>query len=48
MFSTPLTSNTVYTAIIQVTDANGNPTVKTVTFDTITPAYTFEGGGLEP
>ncbi len=49
--SIPLTSNIVYTAFIQVVDANGNPASITLTFDTITPAYTFEaedfdyGGG---
>jgi len=40
--STPLASNMVYTAVIQVTDANENTTTTTVLFDTITPAYTFE------
>jgi len=39
----PLTSNSVYTAVIQVNDANGIPTSFTEKFDTITPAYTFEG-----
>jgi hypothetical protein len=41
--TTPLASNMVYTAFIQVSDANGVPTSSTVTFDTISPAYTFEG-----
>jgi hypothetical protein len=40
--TTPLTSNTVYTAFIQVNDANGIPGSATVYFDTIVPAYTFE------
>ena len=40
--SAPLASNQVYTAVIQVTDANENTTSSTVSFDTITPAYTFE------
>ena len=40
--SAPLTNNTVYTAVIQVTDGNNHTTNSTVTFDTITPAYTFE------
>ncbi|MGH7975162.1 MAG: hypothetical protein ACREC8_00725, partial [Limisphaerales bacterium] len=40
--SAPLTSNTVYTAVIQVTDANNNVTSTNVSFDTISPAYTFE------
>ena len=39
----PLASNTIYTAFIQVNDANGIPASSTVTFDTIAPAYTFEG-----
>ncbi len=49
--TTPLASNMVYTAFIQVSDANGIPASFTVTFDTIIPAYTFEaedfnyGGG---
>ncbi|MDB6067591.1 MAG: hypothetical protein JWR26_3799 [Pedosphaera sp.] len=38
----PLTSNMVYTAFIQVSDANGVPVSYLVTFDTIVPAYTFE------
>jgi hypothetical protein len=38
----PLTSNTIYTAFIQVNDANGIPASVTVSFDTIIPAYTFE------
>jgi len=38
----PLASNALYTAIIQVTDANGNRATNTVSFDTISPAYTFE------
>src|SRR5260221_375201 len=38
----PLTSNTFYTAFIQVNDANGIPGSATVSFDTIIPAYTFE------
>jgi Carbohydrate binding module (family 6) len=49
--STALTSNTMYTATIQVVDASGNGAAKSVTFDTVIPAYTFEaedwnyGGG---
>ena len=38
----PLTSNTVYTAFIQVNDGNGIPASVTVTFDTVIPTYTFE------
>ncbi|MGA2245704.1 MAG: lamin tail domain-containing protein, partial [Verrucomicrobiota bacterium] len=40
--SAPLASNTVYTAVIQVTDANESTASATVSFDTISPAYTFE------
>jgi regulation of enolase protein 1 (concanavalin A-like superfamily) len=40
--SASLTSNVVYTAVIQVTDANENTISSTVSFDTINPAYTFE------
>jgi hypothetical protein len=40
--SAPLIGNTVYSAIITATDANGVSTTSTVAFDTITPAYTFE------
>jgi regulation of enolase protein 1 (concanavalin A-like superfamily) len=40
--SAPLTSNMVYQAVIQATDANENTTSSTVSFDTISPAYTFE------
>ena len=38
----PLTSNTMYTVAIQVTDANDDGAVKSLTFDTVAPAYTFE------
>jgi autotransporter-associated beta strand protein len=38
----PLAANALYTAVIQVADANGNQATNTVSFDTITPAYTFE------
>ena len=47
----PLTNNTVYTATIQVTDANNDGATTSLLFDTITPAYTWEaedwnyGGG---
>jgi hypothetical protein len=40
--TTPLNSNTVYTAFIQVDDANGIPGSAAVSFDTIMPGYTFE------
>jgi hypothetical protein len=40
--TTPLASNTVYTAIIQATDSTGD-LVTTNDFDTITPSYTWEG-----
>jgi hypothetical protein len=38
----PLATNALYTAVIQVTDVNGNRATNTVSFDTINPAYTFE------
>jgi hypothetical protein len=38
----PLATNALYTAVIQVTDLNGNRATNTVSFDTINPAYTFE------
>jgi hypothetical protein len=38
----PLSTNTVYIATITATDANGNSSVSTVNFDTISPSYTFE------
>ena len=38
-----LNGNTLYSAVIQVTDANGNVASQTVSFDTITPVYTWEG-----
>jgi hypothetical protein len=48
-----ITSNTTYTVFIAVVDANGNPAVTNITFDTVSPNYyTFEavdfnyGGGL--
>lgn len=37
-----LNSNTLYSAAIQVQDANGNTANQTVNFDTITPVYTWE------
>ncbi|MGH7954010.1 MAG: hypothetical protein ACREFE_19115, partial [Limisphaerales bacterium] len=40
--STPLTSNTLYTAAIHVTDGNGVSATTNISFDTISPAYTFE------
>jgi hypothetical protein len=40
--SAPLVSNTLYSATIEVTDANGASTTSTLSFDTISPAYTFE------
>jgi len=42
LVTTPLTSNMVYTAFIQVTDANGVQTSTTLVFDTIIPFYTWE------
>jgi hypothetical protein len=38
-----ITSNTTYKAFMQITDANGNPAVTNITFDTVNPNYyTFE------
>ena len=37
-----LASNTVYTVVVQVFDANNNSVGTNLLFDTITPAYTFE------
>ncbi len=38
----PLSTNTVFTATITAIDANGDSTVSSVSFDTISPSYTFE------
>lgn len=38
----PLAANALYTVVIQVTDADGNQATNTVSFDTISPASTFE------
>jgi len=40
--SVPLVTNAVYTAIMRVTDMNGNFAANIESFDTISPAYTFE------
>src|SRR6267142_2498675 len=40
--SAALTSNTLYTAAIQIRDASGSVANQTVTFDTISPSYTWE------
>ncbi|HWF18854.1 MAG TPA: hypothetical protein VG754_06275 [Verrucomicrobiae bacterium] len=40
--SCPLAPNTTYTAVISVTDANGNPAISSVSFDTYNPSYTWE------
>lgn len=40
--SAPVVTNTVYTAVIAVTDASGSGATNTLHFDTISPAYTFE------
>ena len=37
-----LKSDVLYSAVIQATDANGNTTSTSVSFDTIAPSYTFE------
>jgi len=40
--SAVLTSNTLYSAVIQIRDANGATASRTVTFDTINPSFTWE------
>src|SRR6266404_5684020 len=40
--SAALTSNTLYSAVIQIADANGSAASQTVNFDTITPSFTWE------
>jgi len=40
--STPLTTNSVYSAFIQAFDAHGVPTSTSLTFDTVVPFYTWE------
>ena len=40
--SAPLASNMIYTAVLQAVDANEATVSSTVSFDTITPSYTFE------
>ena len=40
--SANLNSNTLYSAVIQVQDATGNTASQTISFDTITPSYTWE------
>ena len=40
--SVALSSNTLYSAVIQVQDAMGNAASLTTNFDTITPVYTWE------
>jgi hypothetical protein len=40
--SLPLTTNASYVAVITVTDANGSPGAQTVSFDTYSPALTWE------
>ena len=40
--TTPLATNRVYAATIQVTDGNGVSTTTNFNFDTVSPAYTFE------
>jgi hypothetical protein len=38
----PLVTNDLYTAVISVTDVNGSPASSTVSFDTLSPIYTWE------
>lgn len=40
--SAPLVTNSFYTATISVTDANGSSIGNSVTFDTLSPSYTWE------
>ncbi len=40
--SAPLVANQIYTAVIKVTDVNGSPATTTVSFDTLSPNYTWE------
>jgi hypothetical protein len=40
--SAALTSNTLYSAAIQIADANGSAASQTVSFDTINPSFTWE------
>ncbi|MGA2245883.1 MAG: glycosyl hydrolase family 28-related protein, partial [Verrucomicrobiota bacterium] len=40
--SFPLVTNAVYTAVMRVTDVSGNSATNTESFDTISPAFTFE------
>lgn len=40
--SCPLLFNSIYTAVISATDANGNPANSTVNFDTYNPSFTWE------
>jgi hypothetical protein len=40
--SAPLSSNTLYSATIQVTDTANKTTIASVSFDTVSPSYVFE------
>ncbi len=40
--SVPLTTNLIYSAVINVTDVNGSPASAPVSFDTLSPVYTWE------
>ena len=40
--TTPLVTNMLYNAVIQVADANGNKATNTLSFDTVSPALIFE------
>ena len=42
LVSTPLVTNSFYTAAITVADANGTAVGNSVSFDTLAPAYTWE------
>jgi len=45
--SAPLVTNSLYTAAISVTDANGSPATTAVSFDTLVPAYTWEAADYD-
>jgi hypothetical protein len=40
--SVALSTNSLYTAVVSVIDANGSPAGTTVSFDTVNPVYTWE------
>ena len=40
--SVPLTTNLIYSAVLNVTDVNGSPASSSISFDTLSPNYTWE------